>query len=93
MKLIYPAIFHEDSDGVWVEFPDLDGCFSDGETIEEAFDNAKEALECHCLSLLEHTHKLPPASSIKAIDPGENAFVNLVETELTTKLSRCYTKG
>ena len=82
MKLIYPAIFHEDDDAVWVEFPDLEGCYSQGDTIEEAFDNAREALECHCLTLLEDTHKLPKASSIKAIDPGENAFVNLVETTI-----------
>lgn len=82
MKLIYPAIFHEDDDGIWVEFPDLEGCFSEGDTIEEAFDGAKEALEGWCLSVLERTHKLPKASSIKAIDPGENAFVNLVETTI-----------
>lgn len=82
MKIIYPAIFHEDDDGIWVEFPDLDGCFSEGETIEEAFDNAKEALECHCLTLLEDTYKLPPASNMKSIEPGENAFVNLVEATL-----------
>ena len=43
-KISYPAIFHEEDNSYWVEFPDLEGCFSSGETIEEAFENAKEAL-------------------------------------------------
>ena len=46
-KLYYPAVFHkseEDDLGYWVEFPDLDGCFSDGKNLEETYENAKEAL-------------------------------------------------
>ena len=43
-KISYPAIFHEEDNSYWVEFPDLEGCFSSGETIEEAFENAKEAV-------------------------------------------------
>jgi predicted RNase H-like HicB family nuclease len=31
--------------GFWVEFPELPGCFSQGESFEEALDNAREALE------------------------------------------------
>ena len=43
-KISYPAIFYEEDNSHWVEFPDLEGCFSSGETIEEAFENAKEAI-------------------------------------------------
>ncbi len=85
MKLIYPAVFHEDSDGVRVEFPDLQGCQSFGETLEEALDGAKEALEGYCVTLLEEKRKLPAARDIKSIIPGKNAFVSLVETELSER--------
>lgn len=45
MSLIfYPAIFHKDEDSYWVEFPDLEGCFTRGKDMEEAYNNAKEAL-------------------------------------------------
>lgn len=88
MKLIYPAIFHEDEDGIWVEFPDLQGCQSYGETIQEVLDSAKEALEGYCVTLLEEKHKLPDASDIKTIRPGKNAFVSLVETDLTTHFAK-----
>lgn len=43
-KIFYPAVFHEDDNSYWVEFPDLEGCFTNGSTIEEAFLNASEAL-------------------------------------------------
>ena len=44
--IYYPAVFHESNDvgGIWVEFPDLPGCFSQGKTIEEAIEFSKEAL-------------------------------------------------
>ncbi len=88
MKLIYPAVFHEDSDGVWVEFPDLKGCQSFGDTVEEVLDGAKEALEAYCVTLLEEHHKLPSASDIKTIKAGENAFVSLVEADITTHFAK-----
>lgn len=43
-KISYPAVFHEDDNSYFVEFPDLEGCLSSGDTIELAFENAKEAL-------------------------------------------------
>lgn len=88
MKLLYPAIFHEDSDGVWAEFPDLEGCQSFGDTISEVLDGAREALEGYCITLLEEGRTLPAASDIKAISAGDNAFVTLVETELTTRFTK-----
>ena len=46
-KLYYPAVFHEtkpDEKGYWVEFPDLPGCLTQGETLEEAAEMAEDAL-------------------------------------------------
>jgi len=36
-----------------VAVPDLPGCFSAGDTVEEAFDNVREAIEAHCEILAE----------------------------------------
>lgn len=44
----YQAVFQEETEGgfsVWV--PDLPGCASQGETIEEALENIKEAIELY----------------------------------------------
>ncbi|MBP3870083.1 MAG: type II toxin-antitoxin system HicB family antitoxin [Faecalicoccus sp.] len=43
-KVSYPAVFHFENNSYWVEFPDLEGCFSYGDTIESAFNSSKEAL-------------------------------------------------
>lgn len=36
----------EDGGGFLITFPDLPGCMSDGETIEEALVNGRDAFEC-----------------------------------------------
>ena len=42
---VFPAVFHAEGDsGYWVEFPDIPGCFSQGDTLEEAYRMAGEAL-------------------------------------------------
>lgn len=42
-----------------VVVPDLPGCFSAGDTVEEAFDNAREAIETHLEVLAEEGKDLP----------------------------------
>jgi predicted RNase H-like HicB family nuclease len=39
--------------GYCVSVPDLDGCYSEGETLEEALKNAKEAIICYLEGLEE----------------------------------------
>ena len=40
----YPAIFFEDGEFIGVEFPDLPGCFSQGDCYKTAVENASYAL-------------------------------------------------
>lgn len=41
----YPVIVQEDeSGGYWVSCPIFDGCYSQGETIDEALKNIREAI-------------------------------------------------
>lgn len=42
--LSYPAIITHEDNSYWVKFVDLEGCYSDGETLAEAMENAKEAM-------------------------------------------------
>ncbi len=42
------AIFTQEKDGRWsVSIPSLPGCFSEGETLEEAKKNIQEAMELY----------------------------------------------
>lgn len=78
MIKVYPAIFHVEDNSYWVEFPDLDGCFSDGESLEDAIMNAQKALGLHLCSLLDHKQTLPNASDINqiTIDDGITSYVS-----------------
>ena len=58
MKYIYPAIFTEEEDGILVDFPDLPSCYTDGATIDEAFENAEDAL---ALALWQMEKNTPPS--------------------------------
>lgn len=49
-----PVALHKEPESVYgVSVPDLPGCFSAGETIEEAMENAREAIGLHVEGLLE----------------------------------------
>lgn len=86
MLLIYPAIFHEEADSVWVEFPDLEGCQTFGDTVEECIGYAKEALEAYAESVIERDIKLPAATSIKELENTcEDGFVIPIYCEIKAK--------
>lgn len=77
----YPAVFHRENNSYWVEFPDLEGCFSSGKTIEEAYDNAKEALGLYLNKdgdLYERSIKKPSDISI-IISKNKKEIVMLIE--------------
>lgn len=78
-KYLYPAIFHFADDGISVEFPDLPGCLTYGDDEEEAFKNAKEALELHMFGLEEDLEDIPEASHIKDIKLEENETLVFID--------------
>lgn len=68
MKLVYPACFYKESDvGYSVVFPDLKGCCTQGDTLEEAIEMAEDAALGWLLTSLEHGEPIPEASDIKDI--------------------------
>jgi predicted RNase H-like HicB family nuclease len=65
----YPIFIHKDEDSAYgVIVPDLPGCFSAGDTIEEAIQNAKEAIECHIEGLLLDNESIPLKRPIEEHD-------------------------
>lgn len=56
----YTVIVHyADEGGYWVEVPSLPGCFSQGETIDEALSNVREAIEVHIQGLKDDGQDVP----------------------------------
>jgi len=46
-QLTLPIIVEADADGYYVSCPALQGCYSQGDTYEEAFANIKDAIRLH----------------------------------------------
>ena len=55
----------EEGGGYLAEYPDIPGCMSDGETIEEAIANGREALR-DCLEVFRESGRKIPRPSIEA---------------------------
>lgn len=55
----------EDGGGYLIEFPDLPGCMSDGETEEEAILMGKDAVEAWINTAKERDRPIPKASNKK----------------------------
>ena len=81
MKYIYPAIFTEEEDGILVDFPDLPSCYTDGATIEEAFENAEDALALALWQLEEKRSEIPTPSAPAALTVPKGASVALVRAD------------
>lgn len=66
------AIEHERGKAYGVEIPDLPGCFSAGETLDEALEQAREAAAFHIEGLLDEGAAVPSPRSVEiwAADPN-----------------------
>ena len=55
----------EEGGGYLVEYPDIPGCMSDGETVEEAIMNGREAL-LDCIEVFKESGRKIPKPTIEA---------------------------
>ena len=77
-KYLYPAVFTKEDAGYSVSFPDVSGCFTSGETLEEAVEMAKDALCLMLYELEEEGAPIPAASPVNDIPHDKDSFVSLV---------------
>ncbi|HHV74357.1 MAG TPA: type II toxin-antitoxin system HicB family antitoxin [Thermoanaerobacterium sp.] len=79
-RYIFPAVFESDGNGGYtVTFPDLPGCITEGDTLDEALYMAKDALELYIYNLEEDNETIPIPTAPEKIKVPEGAFVNLIE--------------
>ena len=63
MKYVYPALFVKEDESIIVTFPDLEDTFTDGTTMEEAFENAEDVLNLMLWNREEEKDDIPMPSS------------------------------
>ncbi len=76
----YTVLLRRNTDalGYSVIVPELPGCFSQGETLEEAIMSSKEAIELHLEGIMEDNEEVP-----REVEPF---VIASVEVEIPTRV-------
>jgi predicted RNase H-like HicB family nuclease len=86
----FPVVIHKDLDSDYgVTVPDLPGCFSAGETLDEALAQAAEAIELHLEGMLLDKEPLPRPQRIEVHqqNPDYREGIWAIVTVDTTRIS------
>lgn len=87
--MLYPIAIEKgsDTDAYGVIIPDIQGCFSAGDTFEDALENAKEAIAGHLEILAEDGAAIPLASQVSNFLDNED-FKGFIWAVVDIDLSR-----
>ncbi len=93
MKKVYPALVSAAEHGGFViRVPDVPGCVTTGDTIEEALENIRDAL-AGCLCALEDVNHPVPEPSLPSAVADDQATVALIDVDTFTYRQETDTKA
>lgn len=81
----------DDAHAFGVVVPDLTGCFSAGDTLDEALANVREAIDLHLSGLADDAQEIPAGSDVSAYveNPDYAGFIwAVVEVDITRYLGK-----
>ena len=83
MRFVYPAIFRKNENGKnQGYFPDLEGCGAEGDTLDDAIDNANEAAASWIALEIEEGGQLPWISDADDLELQEGDEVRNIAVTL-----------
>lgn len=78
-KYVYPAIFTEEDNGQYsVCFPDVNGCYTCGDSLIDAMEMAEDALAMMLAGAEKDGISIPIATPIKQVVVDDKSFVTLI---------------
>jgi len=60
----FSVVIERDSEGYFAFCPELQGCYTQGETYEEVLENIKDAIRLHIEDRIESGEEIPQAESV-----------------------------
>ena len=63
-RYVFSVVIERDEDGYFAFCPELQGCYSQGETYEEALENIRDALRLHVEDRLESGEEIRQSESV-----------------------------
>ena len=80
----FAAVFTAEADGGYsVRFPQLDGCFTEGDSFEEARRMAVDAMSLHLYGMEQDGEEIPAADLSAAVETGANEMAVPVTAWMT----------
>lgn len=76
-KYIYPAIFSREGSFYNIRFPDIENCYTQGESLQDAYEMASDVLCLTLYNLEEENAPIPQASDIAACKTEKMNFRRL----------------
>lgn len=92
MKTVYPATIEKIDNQYWLEFPDLEGCQTWGDSVEEVISNASEALEGYILTYMENNLPIKKASNINDIVCNQGVSKTYIYCDIEPKSTKLVKK-
>lgn len=86
-KFFYPCVITEEEGIYYINFPDFKACFTDGETMEEALDNAKAVLTAVLIEMTKYNEELPKPSRPKADESNWVVVIDVVKNYVLSKVN------
>ena len=81
-KYVYPVVITPENDGMFSSvFPDLEGCYTQGDDLADVIDASGDVLALVLYGLEEKKADIPAASGINSISKKENEIVSLVSAD------------
>ncbi len=78
-KYVFPAVFTEEGNGLYsINFPDLDGCFTSGDSLVDAMEMAEDVLACVLADAEKDGTPIPTATPIRQVAVNDGSFVTLI---------------
>ncbi len=83
-KYVYPAIFTPEEKGMFsIRFPDIDSCFTCGESLDDGICMANDALALMLTHLEDNGRQIPAASAINEIAIENGEFTTYISCDTT----------
>ncbi len=82
-KYCYSAVFTPDEGGYSVNFPDIEGCFTCGDTLHEAVKMAEDVLPLMLVVMEDDKKPIPAPTRPQDVAHGEDEFVSLIAADTT----------
>ena len=94
MKGIYAALFEQKDGRVYTRVPDLPGCITSGDTLEEAYEMTLDAANLWMTAWVEDEKQpAPQATPIAQVECPESTRIMLIQIDTDEYLRRTETKA